>query len=1392
MDRHFSSFAAKEDIGNVGSRWERWLKRFDIFLRATKTTNDEQKKFMLLHYMGEDAYDIYDSLPGKPQEETYTSVSEALTNHFKGSINTDFEIFTFRQAVQGPSETIEAYYERLLKLSKNCEFSDLDKEIKSQIICHTSDKRLRKFALRESPTLETLLKQAKGYQATDSQALQMEGSKPSIPEETINRTFHSKSKFTQSNRPRLKHQPGLGSQQPSGSVSPRASGSNQARLTGQNNRYRPTTQDCQEAQSALCYFCGRSWPHAGGRLKCPAYGKSCVSCGKRGHFANVCNSSTGAHTRSNGHTAQTNQLLTSEVGPDSTSTSDGEIFTVSVNSISRNSNTPKVVVMVNGKNLPFTLDTGASVNIISSETLKKSAIEHKLSQTRTNIYSYGTTTSLPIAGCFEASLTKDVVSTQATIYVIEGTADSLLSYESALQLGLIQITANLTTVPDINNPLQAYKSQYPALFTGVGKLKNHQVHLHIDPSVPPVAQRHRRIPFHIQKAVEAEVNRLEQLDIIEPATGATPWVSPIVPVPKPHDPSVIRLCVDMRQANVAIKRERHITPTIDDIIATLNGATVFSKLDLNDGYHQLELDEESRVITTFSTHVGLKRYKRLNFGINAAAETFQNTVRQVLNGIPGVLNVSDDLLIYGKTKEDHDRALHATLQRLQESGFTVNPKKCFFNQSELLFFGYKFSAKGLEIDPDKIKAVVDASPPASVTEVRSFLGMVQFCAKFLPNLADLTAPLRNLTRADVPWSWTAQHQEAFDKLKALITKTSTLAYFNINKEIHLTVDAGPKGLGAILSQRSSNGSHEIVAFASRALTPVEERYSQIERELVSAVWGIEHFHLYLYGSTFSLHTDHKPLVHILNNPRSSTSARLERLCLRLFPYSFTAFHTKGSTNPSDYMSRHPVQMNQSQYRTSKTPNEYVQFLSHHAVPKAMSLQEIQNATKTDEELQELLSCLRSQNPQEKIRSSENMRPYRSILDEITEVDGALLRGSLLIVPRSLRQRVIDLAHRGHMGIVKTKQLIRQKVWFPGIDKMVEHTIKSCASCQAISKSSTRDPICPTPLPNNAWEHLVIDFAGPYPDGKYVLILIDEYSRFPIVKIIPSLNCHTVTKELRTIFTTFGLPLRLKSDNGAPFNSHEFVNFAKELSFIHHRVTPIWPEANGMAERGVQNLKKTIMAAHLEKRDVSTEIDSFLLNYRATPHTTTGISPFEALYGRKIRTSIPHIHDGQALQEQPKLRETDEKNKGKGKEYADISRHAKSHDIQLGDTVLVVQPKVNKLTTPYNPQPFTVIRVEGTKITAMCGQRTITRNASLFKKIRAKHNNNSGGEDLAEDSADESTVQQDPRADDEPPPPALNHPNQGRPQARTDADGRARRYPQRDTREPHKFNDYVMH
>ena len=274
----------------------------------------------------------------------------------------------------------------------------------------------------------------------------------------------------------------------------------------------------------------------------------------------------------------------------------------------------------------------------------------------------------------------------------------------------------------------------------------------------------------------------------------------MVAAPKPKDPESVRLCVDMRITNKAIERKGHPMPTVEEIIHDLNTATIFSKIGLNAGYHQIELHPDSRYKTTFSTHIGLKRYKRLNSGRCSAAEVFQYCIQTAPPGLPGVGNFSDDIIVYGKTHEEHSANLHKVFERLRENGLTLNGNKCEFGKSSLEFYGYKFSVKGMEIDPKKADKINTIQPPENPGELQSLLGMTNYCAKFIPNYARLTKPLRRLTHQTQEWRWTKEQDDSLTKLKELLIDSPALAYFDPNKQTTIYIDASLVGLGAILTQ----------------------------------------------------------------------------------------------------------------------------------------------------------------------------------------------------------------------------------------------------------------------------------------------------------------------------------------------------------------------------------------------------------------------------------------------------------------------------------------------------------------------------------------------------------------------------------------------------------------
>ena len=650
---------------------------------------------------------------------------------------------------------------------------------------------------------------------------------------------------------------------------------------------------------------------------------------------------------------------------------------------------------------------------------------------------------------------------------------------------------------------------------------------------------------------------------------------------------------------------------------------------------------------------------------------------------------------------------------LSEKGLTLNKQKCEFSTSKLDFYGFTFSASGISAQHKKLEDIKNLQRPSSATEVRSLLGLANYCSRLIKDFSTITHPLRELTRKGAKFEWTPECEKALLDLKRSLTSDETLGYFDPNNHTELIVDASPVGLGAILTQSDiTSGSSKIIAYASRALSDVEKRYSQTEREALAIVWGCEHFHLYLFGMqhTFTLVTDHKPLQLILNNPSSKPPARIERWSLRLQPYNFSVVYRSGITNPADYMSRHPANPSCA----CDDVEEYINLITHSAIPNALSLAEVAEATKNDPTLQKVIAVVRSNNWKSLAKDDDcDVKKYLQLKNELTvSNDDIILKNNKIVLPNSLRKQAIDLAHVGHQGIVKTTQLIREKVWFPGIDKFVESLVKDCIYCQAAVLSPAAEPLNMTPLPNAVWSHLSVDFSGPYsPNNDYLLVIVDEYSRFPVVETVHSTKSSCVIPVLEKVFSLFSIPDVVKSDNGPPFNGSEFAKFAKRLGFKHRKIMPLWPQSNSVAERFMRTLNKAVRISNAEQCSWKCDLHEFLRNYRATPHCSINTSPAELLFNRKMKTTLPQMP---STERDSALRNAD--HNAKQKTYSDARNRAKPMSLHCGDLVLLKCKKENKLSLPYDPKPYKVIKICHSMITAQRGNRVVTRNITFFKRI----------------------------------------------------------------------------
>ena len=842
----------------VAERWRQWKRSYQYYVDGKGITNPSRKKAQLLHLAGMEVQDIYEDLPdpgplNADQDNEYVVCLQTLDAHFRTEENVPYERHVFRQLTPTKEETADKFLVRLRKQARHCNFgATLEENLRDQLIEKLSDVELKKKLLEvNNITLEAAMDKVRKWEASREQASQMV---------TPNQESGAGTNAVEEN-------PGRGTK-----------------------------------GKRVCFNCGKEGHFAQSKT-CPARGRKCNKCGKYGHYASCCKGGRSLKSGKQGTTqqregrqqrhgkgGQTNQVedRCKQSGEDHTFA-----FTIEEQTCAmHNSTEPVISVKIGGISRDVLIDSGSASNLISKDTLQEleyQGLKIELKPCTKRLYAYGGR-ELGVEGQFHSEVSVSKANVAANFIVVDS-GRCLLGYSTATDLGILRVdpmgtlgTGNCNTVDD--TLLGELKAKYPSVFQGIGKRKDYRLKLHIDPSVTPVVQKMRRVPFSIKDKVTTKVNELLEKDIIEKVEGPTVWVSPVVVAPKPSGD--IRLCVDMRRANEAIIRERLPIPTIDEVLESLNGSGVFSKLDLRWGFHQIELDPESRDITAFATHDGIFRYKRLSFGVNAAPEKYQHIITQSMAGLQGVANIADDLIVHGRDTEEHDKNLHGVLQRLREKQLTLNAEKCTFRMSKVVFMGLLLSKHGVGPTKEKVRAVAEASQPQTPSEVRSFLGLVGFSA-------------RKLARKGEPFVWGEKQEQSFQSLKSQVASAPVLAYFDKDMPTRVIADASPVGLGAVLVQEK-NGESCAVCYASRSLSQVERRYSQTEKEALALVWACERFHLYLYGlPQFDLVTDHEALK-VIYSRKSKPSARIERWVLRLQPYNHQVCYVPSRKNIADALS----------------------------------------------------------------------------------------------------------------------------------------------------------------------------------------------------------------------------------------------------------------------------------------------------------------------------------------------------------------------------------------------------------------------------------------------------------------------------------------------------------
>lgn len=909
----------------------------------------------------------------------------------------------------------------------------------------------------------------------------------------------------------------------------------------------------------------------------------------------------------------------------------------------------KMDLHIQDRNVSFEVDTGAGANFISSDIWHQLGKPH-LHEVKDKFQS-ASKHHLPILGSFRSEVKVNNSSPESVCFVVTEVPQlNILGREAIKQLQIsvdelllqdptvykLEKAGQRTTGISKDGALQSACKQlceeFPSLFSpGLGLLKDFELDIKFKEATTPIFCKPRMVPIALQEDLEAAYAEGIAKGVWKPATFSS-FGTPVVPVrkknPSGQPTGKVRVCGDYSvTVNPQLARHRHPIPLPEDLMRKFGGCHFFSKIDLADAYNQIQLSPASQEKLALSTHRGVLLQQRLPFGITSAPGYFQEIMDQLTQDLPGVATYMDDILVSGADAENHLSNLRGLLQRLEEKGLRCRKEKCIFAQRSIEYLGYVLSKEGIAKGP-KVNAVTKMPAPKNVSELRAFLGQVQFYGKFLPNLSTVLEPLYRLTKKDNPWCWGTDEETSFQHVKDMLCTDTVLAHFDPSLDIGIACDASDCGIGAVFFHRYSDGSERPIANASKTLSPTQRKYSQIHKEALAIIFALSKFHQFLYGRKFIVVTDHKPLLSLFS-PDKATPAlaanRLARWALTLSQYDYTIEYRQSAKHGNaDALSRLPSgpdpEFDKREGGEDMDSVFTILAISRQIRPTDPGV--VAKESEKDPVISTVMRYCREGWPQSSTVSSakegkgHSVNSFKQIRDSLSCESRCLFYGSRLVIPLTLQQQVLHILHQGHSGMQRMKQLSRTAVYWPGLDAQIMDLCRSCQSCMEHQNSPPQAPIHPWMLPEKPWSRLHIDHAVNFM-GHTWLVLIDAYSKYPIVHATSSTSSKATIQLLEEDFAHFGFPHTIVSDNATSFTSEEFQEWCTEHGITHLSGAPYHPATNGAAERLVQSFKNSLRKSSLAPKSA---LQEFLMTYRRTP-LPSGLSPSEILNGRQIRAQI---------------------------------------------------------------------------------------------------------------------------------------------------------------------------